>query len=320
MVDAMSGTGVAIELADVSLQFGRVRALDRLTLEVPRGIVFGFLGPNGAGKTSTLRVLLGLVRASAGTTRVFGLDPASEATRVRAQVGVLLENDGLYDRLTAVANLEYHARIHHLAAPARRARIEELLRACGLWDRRRDRVAIWSKGMRQKLAVARALLHRPPLVLLDEPFTGLDPVAAVELRDSIAALARELGTTVFLTTHDLGHVEKVCTRVAVLKEGSVIALGSPGELAAGGPRDGGEIEVEIRGTGLTAELLAALQRDGVIATFSLAGACARVTCAKDRRPQLGGELARRGVEIEELRTVRASLEDAFLNLMERATP
>jgi ABC-2 type transport system ATP-binding protein len=170
--------------------------------------------------------------------------------------------------------------------------------------------------MRQKLAVARALLHRPPLVLLDEPFTGLDPVAAVDLRDSIAALSSELGTTVFLTTHDLPHVEKVCTRVAVLKEGSVIALGSPGELAAGQPRD----EVEIRGTGLTAELLAALQRDGVIATFSLVGAGARVTCAKDRRPQLGAELARRGVEIEELRTVRASLEDAFLNLMERATP
>jgi len=316
MVDAMAAPEPAIELADVSLQFGQLRALHRLTLEVPRGIVFGFLGPNGAGKTSTLRVLLGLVRTSAGATRVPGLDPIADAPRVRAQVGVLLENDGLYDRLTALANLDYHARIHHLPAPARAARIEQVLRACGLWDRRRDRVAIWSKGMRQKLAVARALLHRPPLVLLDEPFTGLDPVAAVELRDSIAALSRELGTTVFLTTHDLGHVEKVCASVAVLKDGSVIALGSPDELAARGSRD----EVEIRGAGLTTELLAALQRDGVIATFSLTGASARVTCARLSRPQLGAELVRRGVEIEELRTVRASLEDAFLHLMERATP
>ena len=314
MIDAMAAPEVAIELAGVSLHFGQVRVLDRLTLEVPRGIVFGFLGPNGAGKTSTLRVLLGLVRASAGTARVLGLDPVTEAPRVRAQVGVLLENDGLYDRLTALANLEYHARIHHMAAPVRATRIEELLRACGLWDRRRDRVATWSKGMRQKLAVARALLHRPPLVLLDEPFTGLDPVAAVELRDSIAALSSELGTTVFLTTHDLQHVEKVCTRVAVLKEGSVIALGSPGELAAGGPRD----EVEIRGTGLTAELLAALQRDGVIASFTLVGGGVRVICAKQQRAGLGGELARRGVTLEELHTVRASLEDAFLHLMERA--
>src|SRR5262249_40887274 len=153
---------------------------------------------------------------------------------------------------------------HHLPVPARTARIEELLRACGLWDRRRDRVATWSKGMRQKLAVARALLHRPPVVLLDEPFTGLDPVAAAELRDSIAALARDHGTTVFLTTHDLGHVEKICARVAVLKDGAVIALGAPGELAAGASRD----EVEVRGAGLTEELLAALQRDGVIAAFS----------------------------------------------------
>src|SRR5262249_33097362 len=148
------------------------------------------------------------------------------------------------------------------------------------------------------------------VVLLDEPFTGLDPVAAAELRDSIAALARDHGTTVFLTTHDLGHVEKICARVAVLKDGAVIALGAPGELAAGASRD----EVEVRGAGLTEELLAALQRDGVIAAFSFAGGSARVTCSKDKRAQLGGELVQRGVVIEELRTVRASLEDAFLNL------
>jgi ABC-2 type transport system ATP-binding protein len=304
----------AIELADVALHFGPVRALEQLTLTVPRGIVFGFLGPNGAGKTSTLRVLLGLLRASAGTVRVLGVDPAADARRVRAQVGVLLEHDGLYDRLTALANLEYHARIHHLGSAAAAARIEELLRACGLWDRRRDRVATWSKGMRQKLAVARALLHRPPLVLLDEPFSGLDPVAAVELRDSIAALARDQGTTIFLTTHDLGHVEKICATVAVLKAGRVIALGAPGELAATAARD----EVEIRGAGLTEALLAALQRDGIIATFALADATARVTCAKAMRPRLGAELAQRGVMLEELHTVRASLEDAFLALMGEA--
>ena len=302
----------AIELADLALHFGPVRALEQLTLTVPRGIVFGFLGPNGAGKTSTLRVLLGLLRASAGTVRVLGVDPAADARRVRAQVGVLLEHDGLYDRLTALANLEYHARIHHLGSAAA-ARIEELLRACGLWDRRRDRVATWSKGMRQKLAVARALLHRPPLVLLDEPFSGLDPVAAVELRDSIAALARD-GTTIFLTTHDLGHVEKICATVAVLKAGRVIALGAPGELAATAARD----EVEIRGAGLTEAVLEALQRDGVIATFALADATARVTCAVTMRPRLGAELAQRGVMLEELHTVRASLEDAFLALMGEA--
>jgi ABC-2 type transport system ATP-binding protein len=227
-------------------------------------------------------------------------------------VGVLLENDGLYDRLTALGNLEYYARIHHIASPA--ARIEELLRACGLWDRRRDRVAIWSKGMRQKLAIARALLHRPALLLLDEPFTGLDPVAAAELRDSIAALARDHGATVFLTTHDLGHVEKSCTNVAVLKGGTVIALGAPTELAAGRSSD----EVEIRGDGLSEELLGAMQRDGFISAFTWSSGSARVTCTKDMRPKLGSELCKRGVALEELHTVRASLEDAFLALMQKA--
>jgi ABC-2 type transport system ATP-binding protein len=301
-----------LTLSGVHTHVGRYHILQGVDLVVPEGQTTMLLGRNGAGKTSTLRVLLGLLRATAGTVRVLGVDPAADPRRVRGQVGVLLEHDGLYDRLTALANLEYHARIHHLGSAAA-PRIEELLRACGLWDRRRDRVATWSKGMRQKLAVARALLHRPPLVLLDEPFSGLDPVAAVELRDSIAALARD-GTTIFLTTHDLGHVEKICATVAVLKAGKVIALGAPGELAATAARD----EVEIRGAGLTEAVLEALQRDGFIATFALADATARVTCAVAMRPRLGAELAQRGVVLEELHTVRASLEDAFLALMGEA--
>jgi ABC-2 type transport system ATP-binding protein len=276
--------------------------------------VFGFLGPNGAGKTSTLRLLLGLLRATSGVVRVLGLDPASAAQGVRARLGVLLEHDGLYDRLTALGNLDYYARIFRVASPA--ARIEELLRGAGLWERRHDRVATWSKGMRQKLAVARTLLHRPPLVLLDEPFTGLDPVAAAELRDGITALAREHGTTVFLTSHDLGHVEKICAQVAVLKDGAVIAVGAPGELAARGSRD----EIELRGAGVTEDLLAALQRDGIIDGFSLAGTTARMTCTSTRRGELSAQLQRRGVAIEELRTVRASLEETFLALMGKAAP
>src|SRR5690242_19845097 len=131
-----------------------------MTLAVPRGTVFGFLGPNGAGKTSTLRIVLGLLRASSGTVRVLDRDPAVDGRAVRGQLGVLLENDGLYDRLTAYDNLDYHARIHHVAGTA--VRIEELLRAAELWDRRHERVATSSKGMRQKLAISRAVLHRPP--------------------------------------------------------------------------------------------------------------------------------------------------------------
>jgi len=227
---------------------------------------------------------------------------------------VLLEADGLYDRLSAIDNLDYHGRIHHLDAAARAARIDELLRAFGLHDRRRDAVASWSKGMRQKLAIARALLHRPRLLLLDEPFTGLDPAAAVELRGRIAALAREEQVTVFLTTHDLAHVEKACDEVAVLRGGRALAAGPLDRLLGAGDTH----EVEVRGEGLTAEALEAMRAEGLLVSFTLEGASARVTCTPAARPRLGVELVRRGVILEELHTVQGSLEEVFLSLVGRS--
>jgi ABC-2 type transport system ATP-binding protein len=216
---------LAISATKVRKRFGSIASLDGLDLAVPEGSVFGFLGPNGAGKTTTLRALLGLVRADSGQMSVLGMDPAVQAQEIRRQVGVLLEGDGLYDRLSAWRNLDYHGRIHHLPRPDRHARIREMLERMRLWDRRDQMVVTWSKGMRQRLAIARALLHRPRLLLLDEPFSGLDPEAAVELRAQIVSLASEQGMTVFLTTHDLAHVEKACQEVAVLVAGKVLRWG-----------------------------------------------------------------------------------------------
>jgi ABC-2 type transport system ATP-binding protein len=301
----------AIELSGVSKRFGATQSLDGLALRVEPGQVFGFLGPNGAGKTTTLRILLGLVRPDVGSVRVLGLDPAVAPREIRASTGVLLETDGLYDRLTAFDNLDYHARIHHLEGAARRSRIDELLQAFALHDRRREPVVGWSKGMRQKLAIARALLHRPRLLLLDEPFSGLDPGAAVELRTRIAALAHEEQVTVFLTTHDLVHVEKSCDRVAVLRAGAVIAEGTLEELS--GARSGAE--VLVRGAGLSLDVLEAMRCDGVLTSFTHEGETARVRCPAEARRDLGVELVRRGVRLEELRTVGGSLEETFLSLV-----
>ncbi len=245
----------AIELVEVSKRFGAALSLDRLSLRVETGAIYGFLGPNGAGKTTTLRALLGLVRPDSGTVRVLGLDPSRDATGVRRQVGVLLEQDGVYERMSALANLDYFARIHHMATAERGPRIEALLKSFDLWERRSEPVVRWSKGMRQKLAVARALVHGPQLLLLDEPFTGLDPAAAAELRERILRLAIEQKVTVLLTTHDLAHVEKICSAVAVLQKGHVIAAGAPSEL-------GGKsalCDVEVGGAGLTAAILEALK-------------------------------------------------------------
>jgi ABC-2 type transport system ATP-binding protein len=306
---------LAIELRDVSKRFdSQVPSLDGLSLEVPAGSVFGYLGTNGAGKTTTIRVLLGLVRPDTGTVRVLGMDPRVDGARIRAEVGVLLENDGLYDRLSATHNLEFYARIRHIDGAARARRIEEMLHAAGLWDRRNDRVATFSKGMRQKLAIARSLIGRPRLVLLDEPFTGLDPIAAAELRASITDLARAQGTTVLLTTHDLAHVEKACDTVAVLRAGRVVGSGTLEELLAGSA----DVEVAVSGAGIDEALLQAMQSAGAIVSFALdarRSATARVRCSQERRTRLGNDLVGRGVVLEDLTTIRASLEDTFVALV-----
>jgi len=168
-------TEPAIRAEKLTRVFGAVRALDGLDLEVPPGIVFGFLGPNGAGKTTTIRLLLGLLEPSGGRAAVLGLDTRSGADGIRDRSGALLEHHGLYERLSAEDNLAFYARAWRLSGDARRRRIRELLESLGLWERRAEPVGRWSRGMKQKLAVARALLHRPSLLFLDEPTAGLDP-------------------------------------------------------------------------------------------------------------------------------------------------
>src|SRR5688572_8559954 len=238
-------TPLAIQAEDLVRDFGPVRALDHLSLDVPAGIVFGFLGPNGAGKTTAIRTFLGLVEPTAGSARVFGFDTHREGNRVRERAGALLEHNGVYERLTAEQNLEFAGRVWHMSAADRRSRIRELLEQFGLWDRRQDHASKFSRGMKQKLAVARAVFHRPPLVFLDEPTAGLDPVASAALREDLASLAAGQGVTIFLTTHNLVEAERLCDLVGVIRKGKLAALGPPSSLR---PND--SPVVRVTGTGL----------------------------------------------------------------------
>ena len=225
---------LAIRTRGLSRHFGSVRAVDDLDLEIPEGIIFGFLGPNGSGKTTTIRLLLGLHEPSAGNANILGFDLRTQAGAIRERTGALLEHTGLYERLTAEENLDLFGRFWRIPRETRRERARQLLSQLGLWDRRADMVAGWSRGMKQKLAIARALFHRPSLLFLDEPTAGLDPVAAAALRQDLLTLAEADGVTVFLTTHNLSEAEKICSLVGVIREGKLIACNPPSEISRPG--------------------------------------------------------------------------------------
>jgi ABC-2 type transport system ATP-binding protein len=303
----------AIKVQELVRDYRRVRALDHVSLEVPAGLVFGFLGPNGAGKTTLIRVLLGLARPTSGRVEVFGFDPVREGEAVRTRCGALLEHHGLYERLTALQNLEFAARACRMPVGERAARMQALLSRFGLWERRREVVGTWSRGMKQKLAVARAVLHRPPLVFLDEPTAGLDPVASNSLREDLARLAADEGVTVFLTTHNLAEAERLCALVGVVRRGRLVGFGSPTTLRTS--RDGSGIRVAT--TGVDERTYAALGEMPLVAGLARDGDELRVTLASpDGTPEVVRWLVVQGVGIEEVRRDRASFEEAFLDLVD----
>jgi ABC-2 type transport system ATP-binding protein len=302
----------AIRARNLTRTFGPVRALDDLNLEVPVGSGFGFLGPNGAGKTTTIRLLLGLLEPTSGSAEELGFNTRTHGDEIRARSGALLEHSGLYERLSAEDNLRFYGRVARMPQPQLDQRIQELLTHLGLWDRRSEAVVKWSRGMKQKLAIARPLLHRPALVFLDEPTAGLDPVAAASLRDDLAALASHQGATIFLTTHNMAEAEKLCSLVAVIRQGKLVAVGSPAELR----KRGGSQRTEIAGSGFTDEVLATLrQQAGVSQAFVENGLLVLVLENGAGVAPLVSLIVRQGGEVQEVRNSQGSLEDVFLTMM-----
>jgi len=203
-----------IETKLLTKQFGDVLAVDNLTLHIDEGEVFGFLGPNGAGKTTTVRMLTSLIGPSSGTAVVNGYIVGRDDTQIRRSVGILTETPGMYDNLSAAYNLEIYANLYEV--PDVKGQVEKYLRLLGLWERRREEVGNFSKGMRQKLAIARALLHEPRVLFLDEPTSALDPESAHLIREFIAEL-RKQGRTTVLCTHNLDEADRLCDRIGVFK-------------------------------------------------------------------------------------------------------
>jgi ABC-2 type transport system ATP-binding protein len=234
-----------------------VEALQGVSFAVERGELFGLLGPNGAGKTTMIKVLTTLLLPTSGTARVLGFDVRREARRIRGRIGYVFGGDrGLYDRLSALDNLRYFADLYKVAPRERRARIESLLELVELKGRERERVETYSRGMKQRLHIARGLLHDPEILFLDEPTIGLDPIGARELRETIAGL-HEAGKTILLTTHYMYEADSLCQRIAVIANGRFVATGTPSDLKA---HVGDNTIVEIETFGIADEAIDRLRR------------------------------------------------------------
>ena len=220
-----------IETEGLTKYYDSLVAVDHLTFKVEEGEVFGLLGPNGAGKTTTIRILACLISPSEGSAKVSGYKIDKNPLAVRQTVGILTENPSLYERLTAQENMDFFAEAYNLSEPQEKAkRIRELLEFFDLWERRNDKVATFSKGMKQKLAIARAIVHNPPILFLDEPTAGLDPESAKEVRDLMKILSRREKHTILLCTHHLEDAERLCSRVMIINKGKSVVVGTPDEL------------------------------------------------------------------------------------------
>jgi ABC-2 type transport system ATP-binding protein len=215
----------AIEVNNLTRYYNGLCAVDHINFEVEPGEIFGYLGPNGAGKTTTIKMLTGQLRPSDGTAQVAGWDIVEQRDQLKPEIGVVFEFQNLYERLSARDNLGFYARIYDVP----KTRVEEVLRLTGLSDRAKDKVKVFSNGMKQRLLIARGLLHQPKILFLDEPTRGLDPGVARDIRDIIATLSQE-GVTVFLTTHYMEEADRLSDRVAILHEGCIAAIGTPEEL------------------------------------------------------------------------------------------
>jgi ABC-2 type transport system ATP-binding protein len=297
-----------------------VEAVRGVSFEVAEGELFGLLGPNGAGKTTTIKMLITLLLPTSGRASVLGLDVVKDAQEVRRKIGYVFGGDkGLYDRLSALDNLRYFAELYAVPPKTQRARIDELLELVGLKGRENERVEGFSRGMRQRLHMARGLLHDPPVVLLDEPTIGVDPVGARELRRTIANLTAA-GKTVLLTTHYMFEADELCDRIAVIARGQIVAEGTPQALKAG-VAEGSVYEVEA--FGVSDDAVARLRGlDGVTNVAVEEREQAQVILV---RAENGRELtqplvaALAGVRLGRVTTREPTLEDAYVALVEGAS-
>lgn len=304
----------AIETIALTRTFRRKIAVEDLTLKVPSSTVFGFLGPNGAGKTTTVRMLAGLLPPSSGTGVVAGCPLNGNLDKLRRRIGFLTESPGLYEQLTAWQNLLFFARLYGLSEKGAQSQVEKYLKLLGCWEDRHKPVGTFSKGMRQKTAIVRALAHEPEVLFLDEPSSGLDPSTARFFRDFVKSL-RASGRTIFLTTHNLAEAEDVCDYIAIMKT-RLILEGSQSQIRS---ELSGNV-VTIRFCAPAGPWLPIVQQLGYVEEAAATESTLRVNLADPPRdtPKLIRALIEAGAELYAVEPARKSLEEIYLELLDSA--
>lgn len=302
-----------IETLNLSKKFNEHLAVEQLTLEIDKGEVFGFLGPNGAGKTTTIRMLTTLIGPTSGIAHVAGLTVGKQDQEIRRRVGILTETPGLYDRLSATRNLTIYAKLYEVPEPEKQ--VEHYLRMLDLWDRREDMASTFSKGMKQKLAIARALLHEPEVLFLDEPTAGLDPESAKLVRDFINDL-KGRGRTIFLCTHNLDEADRLCDRIAVFNT-RLRVLDTPSGLRS-----------RIYGRQVVFHL--AQEAEPILELIKDVGSVDQVEATDNKlvvslkdpettNPVIIRRLVSAGIDVQFVGEIRHSLEDIYLQLVKEET-
>ncbi len=298
-----------LKTLDLTKKFGSFRAVDRLSISVEKGQIFGFLGPNGAGKSTTIRMLLALIRPSSGSFELFDKDISQHRKRVFARVGSLVEKPDLYEYLSAGYNLHL---LGQLNGGVSRKRIEEVLDIVKLCDRERDKVRHFSHGMKQRLSIAQALLNEPELIILDEPTSGLDPECIKEIRELIVRLSRDFGITIFLSSHLLHEVEQVCTHVGIIDRGKLLIQGEVSRLLQDTDFTVTEIVVDK-----PEEALPLLTGEAWIGKVESGGNSLKVHITSGQRPRLVEFLVQNRFQVFSV-IPRTTLEDYYLGLLQRS--
>jgi ABC-2 type transport system ATP-binding protein len=304
-----------IEAVDLTRRFGTFTAVDNVSLRVPGGAILALLGPNGAGKTTTVRMLAGLIAPSDGRATVAGCDVRADPAGVRARVGLVTDAPGLYEQMTAPAYLDFFGGVYGVPADFRRRRIDELLGLFDLTAHRKERMAGFSKGMKQKVALARALLHQPAALFLDEPTSGLDPLASRAVRDLIRDL-RASNRSIVLCTHDLDEAERLADEVAIIQHGRIVASDTPAALRAGASPDT-LVRIDLAAAHPAAPGILADLGLAPLASAATNGAHAGATIAyrtprpREVNPQVIARLAAAGAQIVAVSCETRTLEDVY---------